>query len=168
MGKTSSRKFPSVPLARTACLSMALALSACSEKQDKPPSSPGAASVIKDSPAPRPPASQAPTAPTATAPSGTPTTPAATAPRATEPPASEARTPEQLFFSLGCTACHGPGRAFATSLANSREKPPEVVAMWILDPQKVRPGTMMPSYSGRLSTAEALALAQWIKAGNPK
>jgi mono/diheme cytochrome c family protein len=162
MGKTSSRKPSSVPLARTACLSMALALSACSEKQEKPPSSPGAASVVKDSPAPPSPAPRA-----ATAPAATPTTPTATAPTATEPPASDARTPEQLFFSLGCTACHGPGRAFATSLANSREKPPEVVAMWILDPQKVRPGTMMPSYAGRLSTAEALALAQWIKAGNP-
>lgn len=154
MGKTSNRKPPALLLARTASLSMALALSACSEKQEKPASSPGAASVFKDSPAP-----QAPTAPAGT--------PAPTAQQASEPPAGNARTPEQLFASLGCTACHGPGRAYATSLANSRDKAPEVVAMWILDPQKVRPGTMMPSYVGRLSTAEALALAQWIKAGNP-
>jgi mono/diheme cytochrome c family protein len=152
-----NRKHPSVLLARTASLSMALALSACSEKQEKPPSSPGAASVFKDSQAPQAPAPQAPAAPT-----GTPT-----AQQASEPPANDARTPEQLFASLGCTACHGPGRAYATSLANSRDKPAEVVAMWILDPQKVRPGTMMPSFTGRLSTAEALALAQWIKAGNP-
>ncbi|MCY1073354.1 c-type cytochrome [Archangium lansingense] len=152
MGTTSNRKHPSVLMARTASLSMALALSACSEKQEKSPSNPGAASAFKDSQAPQSPA----------APTGTPT-----AQQASEPPANDARTPEQLFLSLGCPACHGAGRPFAASLANSREKPPEVVAMWILDPQKVRPGTMMPSYTGRLSTAEALALAQWIKAGNP-
>jgi mono/diheme cytochrome c family protein len=156
MGTTLNRKPPSVPLARTASLSMALlALTACSEKQEKPPSSPAAASVFKDSPTPQP-----PPAPTAT--------PKAQQQEGSEPPAGNARTPEQLFASLGCTACHGPGRAYAPVLANSRDKAPEVVAMWILDPQKVKPGTLMPSFTGRLSTAEALALAQWIKAGNPK
>jgi mono/diheme cytochrome c family protein len=160
MGTTLNRKHPSVLLARTASLSMALlAFSACSERQEKPPSSPGAASVFKDSPAPQPSAQQAPT--------GTPA-PTPTAQQASEPPAGNARTPEQLFSTLGCTACHGPGRAYAPVLANSRERAPEVVAMWILDPQKVKPGTLMPSFIGRLSTAEALALAQWIKAGNPK
>lgn len=149
-----NRKPSSVLLARTAPLSMALlALSACSERQEKPPSSPGAASVFKDSPTPQPSAQQAPTP---------------SAQQASEPPAGNARTPEQLFSSLGCTACHGPGRAYAPVLANSRERAPEVVAMWILDPQKVKPGTLMPSFTGRLSTAEALALAQWIKSGNPK
>ena len=160
MGTTLNRKPPSVLLARTASLSMALlALSACSEKQEKPPSSPGAASVFKDSPTPQPSAQQAPTGAAAPTPS---------AQQASEPPVGNARTPEQLFSSLGCVACHGPGRAYAPVLANSRGRPPEVVAMWILDPQKVKPGTLMPSFTGRLSTAEALALAQWIKAGNPQ
>lgn len=154
MGKTLNRKHSSVLLARTASLSMALALFACSERQEKVPSTPGAASVFKDSPAPRAPSQQSP----ADMP---------TAPRGGEPPASTARTPEQLFSSLGCPACHGPGRAFTAALANSRDKPAEVVAMWILEPQKVKPGTMMPSFVGRLSTEEALALAQWLKAGNP-
>ncbi len=155
MGTTLNRKHPSVPLARTASLSLALlALSACSERQEKPPSSPGAASVFKDSPAPAAPSQQAPT-------------PTAQQQEGSEPPAANPRSPEQLFASLGCTACHGPGRAYAPVLANSRDKAPEVVAMWILDPQKVKPGTLMPSFTGRLSTAEALALAQWIKAGNP-
>ncbi|HEX5753124.1 MAG TPA: cytochrome c [Archangium sp.] len=155
MGTTSNRKHTSGPLARTASLSMALlALSACSERQEKPPSSPGAATVFKDSPAPASPSPQAPT-------------PTAQQQEGSEPPAADARSPEQLFSSLGCTACHGPGRAYSAVLARSRDKAPEVVAMWILDPQKVKPGTLMPSFTGRISTAEALVLAQWIKAGNP-
>ncbi|WNG53935.1 cytochrome c [Archangium gephyra] len=159
MGTTSNRKPSSVPLARTASLSMALlALSACSERQEKPPSSPGAASVFKDSPAPAAPSQPPPPAPK----------PTAQQQEGSEPPVSDARSPEQLFTTLGCTACHAPGRAYSAVLANSRDKAPEVVAMWILDPQKVKPGTLMPSFTGRISTAEALALAQWIKAGNPK
>jgi mono/diheme cytochrome c family protein len=138
-------------LAPTALLSMTLALSACSDKQEKAPGSP---SVFKDSPSPE--SSSAP------APGMTP--PAA---QGGQPQANAGRTPEQLFFSLGCRACHAPGAAFASVLANARGKPPEVVAMWILDPQKVKPGTMMPSFTGRLSTSEALALANWLKAGHP-
>ncbi|HYO73313.1 MAG TPA: cytochrome c [Archangium sp.] len=144
-------------LNRTLSLAL-LALSACSERQEKPPPSPGAASVFKDSAPPKPPSQQPPPAPT----------PTAQQQEGSEPPAADARSPEQLFSSLGCTACHAPGRAYGPVLANSRDKAPEVVAMWILDPQKVKPGTLMPSYTGRISTAEALALAQWIKAGNPK
>jgi mono/diheme cytochrome c family protein len=122
MGKRLNSTTSSV-LAPTALLSMALALSACSDKQEKAPVPPSQANA--------------------------------------------GRTPEQLFFSLGCRACHAPGAAFASVLANARGKPPEVVAMWILDPQKVKPGTMMPSFTGRLTTSEALALAQWLKAGHP-
>jgi mono/diheme cytochrome c family protein len=77
------------------------------------------------------------------------------------------RPPEELFVSLKCRNCHGPGSMFAPALANARGKPDETVAMWILDAQKVRPGTAMPSFEGLLSTQEALALARWIKAGNP-
>lgn len=84
-----------------------------------------------------------------------------------QPQANAARPPEKLFLDLGCRACHAPGAAFASVLADARGKPPEVVAMWILDPQKVKPGTMMPSFTGRLTTSEALALAHWLKAGHP-
>jgi mono/diheme cytochrome c family protein len=153
MGKRLNRTSSSV-LAPTALLSMTLALSACSDKQEKAPTTPGSASVFKDSPSPE--------SPSAPAPGMTP--PAA---QGGQPQTNAGRTPEQLFFSLGCRACHAPGAAFGPVLANARGKPPEVVAMWILDPQKVKPGTMMPSFSGRLSTSEALALANWIKAGHP-
>ncbi|HEX8441370.1 hypothetical protein [Archangium sp.] len=148
-----NRKHSSLPLARTALLAMPLALFACSDKSEqKAPSSPSAATVFQDSPPAEPP----PASPgTSAAAQGNP------------PPAKTGRTPEQLFFDLGCKACHGPGSSYAAVLANTRGKSAEVVAMWILDPQKVRPGTMMPSYAGRISTAEALALAQWLKAGNP-
>jgi mono/diheme cytochrome c family protein len=153
MGKSSNRKHPTLPLARTALLALPLALLACSDKSEqKAPASPSSATVFQDSPQAQPPP----------APSGTSATE-----QASPPPAKAARNPEQLFFDLGCKACHGPGSAYGAVLANSRGKSAEVVAMWILDPQKVRPGTMMPSYAGRISTAEALALANWIKAGNP-
>lgn len=136
-------------LAPTALLSMTLALSACSDKQEKAPGSP---SVFKDTPSLESPS----------APAGTP--PAA---QGGQPQANAGRPPEQLFFDLGCRACHAPRAAFGAVLANARGKPPEVVAMWILDPQKVKPGTVMPSFVGRLTTSEALALANWIKAGHP-
>jgi mono/diheme cytochrome c family protein len=158
MGTRSNRTFPSVLLARTAPLSMALALFACSDKPaDKAPHSPSAATVFKDEPSrpESPPAPPPPATGTASAPQGKP------------PPAGAARTPEQLFANLGCRACHGPGGAFAAALPNARSKDAEVIAMWILDPQKVRPGTMMPSFVGRITTDEALSLARWIKAGNP-
>ncbi|MGZ3458287.1 MAG: c-type cytochrome [Archangium sp.] len=129
-----NHKHPSVLLARTASLSLVLALSACSERQEKAPSTSGVTSV---------------------APQGNPTL------------ANGARTPEQLFATLGCPACHAPGAPYASVLADARGKPPEVVAMWILDPQKVRPGTLMPVFKDRLSTDEALALAKWLQAGNP-
>jgi mono/diheme cytochrome c family protein len=77
------------------------------------------------------------------------------------------RPPEELFASLKCRGCHGPGAMFAPALVNARSKPDETVAMWILDAQKVRPGTGMPSYADLMSTQEALSLARWIKAGNP-
>ncbi|WP_257462076.1 c-type cytochrome [Archangium lipolyticum] len=161
MGTRSNRTLSSRLLARTAPLSMALALFACSDKPaDKTPPPPSAASVFKDEP--RQPESPSVPAPPTTGPTGT-----AAAPQGNPPPADAARTPEQLFANLGCRACHGPGSAFVSALANARTKEPEVIAMWILDPQKVRPGTMMPSFAGRITTQEAISLAKWIKAGNP-
>jgi mono/diheme cytochrome c family protein len=156
MGKRLNRKHSSLSLARAALLAMPLALVACPDKSEqKAPASPTSATVFKDSP----PAAQPPPA----SPTGT-----AAAPQASPPPANAARTPEQLFLNLGCKACHGPGSAYATLLANARGKSAETIAMWILEPQKIRPGTMMPNYAGRITTEEALALANWIKAGNPK
>ncbi|OJH38440.1 c-type cytochrome [Cystobacter ferrugineus] len=92
---------------------------------------------------------------------------AATSTSGNAAPAQAPRPPEQLFTSLKCHNCHGEGSMFAPALVNARSKPDETVAMWILDAQKVRPGTGMPSYADLMSTQEALSLARWIKAGNP-
>lgn len=127
---------------------LALALSACSEPS-KPSSSPGAASVFKDTPSESPGASTAPQA------------------SPTPAPQAAAETPEQLFFRMGCKACHGPGSAYGSVLVRARSRPAEEIAKWILHPELVRPGTLMPGYARRLSQEQALALAHWIKAGNP-
>ncbi len=81
--------------------------------------------------------------------------------------AGDARAPENLFAKMGCRSCHGPSGPYAPVLAKAREKSVEVLAMSIIDMPKVRPGTTMPSFAGILSTDDALALAHWIKAGNP-
>ena len=83
------------------------------------------------------------------------------------PAAQAVRPPETLFVELKCRNCHGESSLFASALVNARSKPDEAVAMWILDAQKIRPGTGMPSFVELMSTQEALALARWIKAGNP-
>ena len=138
------------PLTRGALLALPLVLAAC---DDKPAPAPKAVSVFRDS------VPAAPPLPPPELPPPAPVPPA--------PPSNEPRPPEKLFTDLGCVACHGEGRPFAPRLANARDKPAETVAVWILDPQKINPGTVMPSFAGRLSTTEALALARWIKAGNP-
>ncbi len=137
--------------ARVLTLCLALVLSACPERTaDKAPPPPGPTGVQNLPP---------PTA--ASAPAEAP------APQPAPPPESTARTPEKLFFREGCIACHGPGSIHASKLVSARARTAEEIAQWILHPEQMRPGSMMPSYAKRLSQEEALALARWIKAGNP-
>jgi mono/diheme cytochrome c family protein len=150
MGKSSNLL---LPLACTASLSLALVLSGCSDRpNEKAPASGTSATVFKDSPSPL------------ATPPGSAGTPAA---QASPPPANATRTPEQLFFNLGCRACHGPGSVYASSIVNARARTAEEIAQYILHPEKVRPGTMMPGYAHRMTEEEALSLGRWIKAGNP-
>ncbi len=81
--------------------------------------------------------------------------------------ASSPRPPETLFFKEGCVGCHGPGSMFAGKLVHARTLPVEEIARWILHPEQMHPGSMMPGYAERLSQEEALGLARWLKAGNP-
>jgi len=74
-----------------------------------------------------------------------------------------ARPPGQLFSELGCSACHGPGAAYEDRLPRARARSTPDVAAWILHPERFRPGTAMPTFAGRLSEAEALALAEWVR-----
>lgn len=149
MGKSSN---PLIPLAYTVSLSLTLVLPGCSDpsKEKAPPSS-ASASVFEDAPQQAAPSASAGAPATGTSP----------------PPAKPTRTPEQLFFNLGCRACHGPGSAYASSLGTARARTAEEIARYILHPEQVRPGTMMPSYAHRMTQQEALSLGQWIKAGNP-
>ena len=74
-----------------------------------------------------------------------------------------ARTPDQLFSELGCTGCHGPGAPYEDRLGSASARSTPDVAAWILHPERFRPGTAMPTFAGRLSDAEALALADWVR-----
>jgi len=74
-----------------------------------------------------------------------------------------ARPPAQLFSELGCSACHGPGAPYEDRLPRARARSTPDVAAWILHPERFRPGTAMPTFAGRLSDAEALALAEWVR-----
>jgi mono/diheme cytochrome c family protein len=80
---------------------------------------------------------------------------------------AEGASPEVLFAELGCSACHAPGARFHPQLVRARGKDAEQLARWILRPEAFQPGTPMPSYAGRLSEGEALALARWVKEAAP-
>lgn len=79
-----------------------------------------------------------------------------------EKPNSEASA-ESLFVSVGCVTCHGPNAPFKDKLSAALGKPDADVATWILDPQKVRPGSPMPSFDRSLSREQATKLAQYVK-----
>lgn len=74
------------------------------------------------------------------------------------------RSPEQLFTALGCVGCHGSGAPFEDRLTGATGRSDEDVAAWILNPERFRPGTLMPTFAGKLSQEEAVALAGWVKA----
>jgi len=79
------------------------------------------------------------------------------------PSAPRSRPPEQLFAELGCSVCHAAGAPFEDRLRGARGRPTADVATWILHPERFRPGTAMPTFAGRLSNDEALALADWVQ-----
>lgn len=78
------------------------------------------------------------------------------------------RPAETLFTQLGCKACHGPGSLYAAKIVEARPKPEQDLAVWILNPQKIRPGVQMPPFEAVMSENEAVAMAKWIKEGNPQ
>lgn len=84
-------------------------------------------------------------------------------PPAKRPASNSARPPARLFSELGCVACHGPGAPYEDRLPRARSRSTPDVAAWILHPERIRPGTAMPTFAGRLSDAEALALAAWVR-----
>jgi mono/diheme cytochrome c family protein len=71
--------------------------------------------------------------------------------------------PEQLFVSVGCAACHGPGAPYRDKLGGAVSKTDEEVTAWILDPQLSKPGSVMPSFKHTLDRAQAEGLARYVK-----
>jgi mono/diheme cytochrome c family protein len=76
--------------------------------------------------------------------------------------------PAMLFRSLGCVSCHGPSAPFHDRLRQSVNKPVADVAAWIRNPERVRPGTQMPTYAKVLDERKATVLAGWVKSESSK
>jgi mono/diheme cytochrome c family protein len=72
-------------------------------------------------------------------------------------------TPEALFVNVGCVTCHGENGPFRDKLSAARDKSDVDVANWILDPQKQKPGSAMPSFDKSLDREQATKLAQYVK-----
>ncbi|WP_224366524.1 c-type cytochrome [Hyalangium versicolor] len=83
------------------------------------------------------------------------------APRVKAAPQSE--KPEVLFVQLGCALCHGEGAKYRAMLKQSRGKSSEEVAKWIRNPEKILPGTQMPTYEQLLDEPQAVSLASWVQ-----
>lgn len=77
------------------------------------------------------------------------------------------RKPAERFAELGCSSCHGKGALYETRLLAAKEKPAEQLALWIRNPEKYLPGTIMPTFAPVLDEHGALELAEWIRHGLP-
>lgn len=71
--------------------------------------------------------------------------------------------PEALFVNVGCVTCHGETGPFRDKLRAALDKSDGDVASWILDPQKLKPGSPMPSFERSLDLEQATKLAQYVK-----
>lgn len=84
---------------------------------------------------------------------------------ATSPVATPTKTPtppEEVFIKHGCPTCHAKGAPHEDKLAAAVGKPVEEVAAWIRNPERKKPGTVMPTFASRIDETEARALAQWV------
>lgn len=70
--------------------------------------------------------------------------------------------PETLFVSVGCAACHGELAPYRDRLRGAGGKSEAAIAAWILDPQSVKPGSIMPSFNHSLDRAQAEGLARYV------
>lgn len=99
-----------------------------------------------------------------------------TDPKPTTPLSPQAQGGRNLFPAKGCIACHrAPGVPEATGtigpdlrgvgsrpkIAAVLDNTPENMKNWLLDPQKVKPGTAMPSLG--LNETEATSLAAFLE-----
>jgi mono/diheme cytochrome c family protein len=96
-----------------------------------------------------------------------PSWPAEMAPAAETPAVSEP-SPEQLFGELGCTACHGVGAPYYAQFIAGRNKSPDYLTSWIRHPERLKPGTPMPTFASRVNVTRARRLADWIRTTPPE
>jgi cytochrome c553 len=75
--------------------------------------------------------------------------------------------PAALFNRLGCSVCHAPGARYHDRILQAASRPEQELVKWIRNPEKLAPGTTMPTYASLIDEPTALALARWIKAGGP-
>lgn len=68
-----------------------------------------------------------------------------------------------LFVNVGCASCHDERGAYRAKLLGALDKSEAEVADWILNPQAIKPGSPMPSFSGALDRAAAERLARYVK-----
>jgi mono/diheme cytochrome c family protein len=81
--------------------------------------------------------------------------------------ASVEASPAAAFRNLGCVGCHGEGAIYRGAILAARDKDEEALARWIRNPEKIRPGTVMPTFEAIVDEKAARALAAWIKSGGP-
>lgn len=91
--------------------------------------------------------------------SATPTSPVATFAMPTKTPAP----PEEIFIKHGCPTCHAKGAPHEDKLAAAVGKPVEEAAAWIRNPERKKPGTVMPTFASRIDETEARSLAAWVQ-----
>ena len=72
-------------------------------------------------------------------------------------------SPETLFVSLGCSACHGETAPFRDRISGALAKSDAEIAAWILDPQAIKPGAAMPSFQHAINRKQAERLARYVK-----
>src|SRR5439155_21906091 len=73
-----------------------------------------------------------------------------------------AATPETLWNTVGCAACHGDDEYYRDRIKGALGKPTDAVARWIRDAPSVKRDTLMPSFKSTLGEPESRALAQWV------
>jgi hypothetical protein len=70
---------------------------------------------------------------------------------------------------LGCTLCHGEGALFADRWENLGRRSVDDLTRWILDPQTIKPGTIMPNFGEIMTEDVASRVAAWLRDGrNPE
>jgi hypothetical protein len=82
---------------------------------------------------------------------------------ATDLPYSDEPGSAQLFSQLGCNVCHSVGAPYHAQFMAGRSKSPDYLTSWIRHPERLKPGTPMPTFAGRLSVLGARRLADWIR-----